>query len=55
MTDKTSQATMPAELVAMVDCGYAIWATDGVDEVMRARFDSERIPNPRPLLIVPRR
>ena len=28
----------------MVDCGYAIWATDGVDEAMRARFDSERIP-----------
>ena len=44
MTDKSSQATMPAELAAMVDCGYAIWATDGVDEAMRARFDSERIP-----------
>ena len=44
MTDKTSQAAMPAELAAMVECGYAIWATDSVDEVMRARFDSERIP-----------
>ena len=44
MTDKTSQATMPAELAAMVECGYAIWATDSVDDSMRARFDSERIP-----------
>jgi hypothetical protein len=35
---------MPAELTAIVECGYAIWATDGVDETMRARFDSERIP-----------
>ena len=43
MTDKTP-ASMPAELTAIVECGYAIWATDGVDEAMRARFDSERIP-----------
>jgi len=43
MTDKT-QASMPAELSAIVDCGYAIWATDSVDETMRARFDAERIP-----------
>ena len=43
MTDK-AQAPMPAELAAIVDCGYAIWATDAVDEAMRARFDSERIP-----------
>jgi hypothetical protein len=43
MTDK-AHVPMPAELAAIVDCGYAIWATDGVDEAMRARFDSERIP-----------
>jgi len=43
MTDKTP-VSMPAELTAIVECGYAIWATDGVDETMRARFDSERIP-----------
>ncbi len=28
----------------MVECGYAIWATDSVDDAMRARFDNERIP-----------
>lgn len=43
MANKT-QASMPAELAAIVDCGYAIWASDGVDEAMRARFDGERIP-----------
>lgn len=43
MTDK-APASMPAELTAIVECGYAIWATDTVDEAMRARFDGERIP-----------
>jgi hypothetical protein len=40
MTDKT----MPAEVAAIVDCGYAIWASDSVDPEVRARFDGERIP-----------
>lgn len=35
---------MPAELATLVECGYAIWATDDVDEALRARFDSRRIP-----------
>jgi hypothetical protein len=35
---------MPAELEAIVECGFAIWATDSVDPDMRARFDSKRIP-----------
>jgi len=44
MTDKPSKAEMPAELKALVECGYAIWATDSVDDALRARFDSLRIP-----------
>lgn len=44
MTDKLLKAAMPAELATMVECGYAIWATDDVDDTMRARFDSRRIP-----------
>lgn len=44
MSDKTSQAVMPPELAAIVQCGYAIWATDDVDDALRARFDSRRIP-----------
>ena len=35
---------MPAELCAIVECGYAIWANDTVDKALRARFDSFRIP-----------
>jgi hypothetical protein len=35
---------MPPALQAIVDCGYAIWATDSVDPQMRARFDNKRIP-----------
>jgi len=44
MTNKTKQAAMPARLTAIADCGYAIWATDDVDDALRARFDSIRIP-----------
>ena len=44
MSDKAAQAAMPAELAAILECGYAIWATDDVDDAMRARFDSDRIP-----------
>lgn len=44
MTDRELQIPMPAELAAIVDCCYAIWATDSVDPEMRARFDGERIP-----------
>jgi hypothetical protein len=35
---------IPAELEAIIERGYAIWATDAVDPALRARFDSHRIP-----------
>jgi len=35
---------MPAQLAAIVECGYAIWAADDVAPEIRARFDSEHIP-----------
>ena len=44
MTDKVPQPAMPARLAELLECGYAIWATDTVDEALRSRFDSERIP-----------
>ena len=34
----------PAEVTAIIDCGYAIWASDDIDGAFCARFDSERIP-----------
>lgn len=44
MTDRESKDTMPAEVAAMADGGYAIWANDDVDAKLRARFHDERIP-----------
>lgn len=35
---------MPAELEAIVKCGFAIWSDDSVDAETRKRFDSRRIP-----------
>jgi len=40
MTDKE----MPAEVTALVECGYAIWASDDIDDVLCSRFNSHRIP-----------
>jgi len=37
-------AAMPADVAAIVDCGFAAWASDDVDPALRARFDAERIP-----------
>jgi hypothetical protein len=44
MSDKASIAQMPAELAAIVECGYATWANDDVEKALRARFDDQRIP-----------
>lgn len=44
MTNNETQATMPAHVTAIVDCGYAIWASDELDDALRARFDSQCIP-----------
>ncbi|MGI9260998.1 MAG: hypothetical protein ACR2QR_03125 [Woeseiaceae bacterium] len=44
MSDKSSQHEMPAAVQAITDCGYATWATDDVDDALRARFDMQRIP-----------
>ena len=42
MTEKNGP--MPAELEAIVRCGFAIWSDDSVDAETRQRFDSRRIP-----------
>lgn len=44
MSDSKNDPGMPAEVAAIVECGFATWAADTVDETLRARFDSERIP-----------
>ena len=35
---------MPPEVAAIAECGFAIWAKDDVDDKLRARFDTDRIP-----------
>lgn len=43
MTQTKTGPAMPAHVVAIADCGYAIWAGDDVDPKLRARFDGKRI------------
>ena len=44
MKSKKAEATLPAAVAAIVECGYAIWASEDVDKALRARFDGDRIP-----------
>ena len=44
MTDQESKSNMPANVAAIVASGFATWAGDDVDMVLRDRFDAERIP-----------
>ena len=43
MTD-TGARNMPPEVAEIAECGLATWARDDVDEKLRARFDTDRIP-----------
>ena len=44
MSDKRTTTDAPDEVAAIIDCGYATWANDDVDEALRARFSDQRIP-----------
>ena len=44
MTDQKISPIMPSHVADMVACGFAVWATDKVDENLRAKFDPARIP-----------
>ena len=44
MSDVARVPKLPVEVAAIIECGYATWAGDTVDENLRARFDAERIP-----------
>ena len=43
MTDSDPR-NMPPEVAEIAECGFATWASDTVDDKLRARFDAERIP-----------
>jgi hypothetical protein len=44
VNDKTAESTMPPEVEAIKDNGFAIWAGDEVAEAFRSRFDPHKIP-----------
>jgi len=44
MSEKARQPAMPDRLIELLECGFAIWDSDTVDETLRDRFDGERIP-----------
>ena len=41
-TDKAD--TLPADVAAIVESGFAIWRGDGVDPALRRKFADDRIP-----------
>ena len=38
------KTNMPEHVAAIKDCGFATWATDDVDPVLRRMFDEHQIP-----------
>jgi len=44
MTQLKKRPVMPAHVADIVASGFAAWATDDVDQDLRARFDPARIP-----------
>ena len=43
MSEQQRGAEPPTEVAAIVDCGFAAWAGSDVDDVVRARFSSDRM------------
>ena len=39
-----NDVTLPPAVAAIRDCGYAIWADDGLSAAFRSQFDDKRIP-----------
>ncbi len=44
MADRSSEPTMPPEVAAIRDRGYACWASDDVARAIRSQFAADRIP-----------
>ena len=44
VNDKTTAAHFPEKVAAIAECGFATWASDDVDDALRARFAADRIP-----------
>lgn len=44
MNDNKPSPAAPAQVAAIMDCGFATWASDDVDETLKSRFAVDRIP-----------
>ena len=44
MSDRKTEISPPESVAAIVDCGFATWADQGLDAALRDRFDEHRIP-----------
>jgi len=44
VSKQKTEPDAPADVVAIIERGYASWASEDIDDALRARFDSERIP-----------
>jgi len=44
LSSSKTDSSAPPEVVAIIECGYATWASDEIDDALRDRFDKERIP-----------
>ncbi len=44
LSESKTTPDAPAEVTAIIDCGYATWASGDVDAALRARFAGDRIP-----------
>lgn len=44
MTDSKRKPDMPKGVAAIVEAGFATWAKDDVNQTLRQKFDTDRIP-----------
>jgi len=44
MTDQKPNSNMPPNVAAIAASGFATWANDDIDTILRDRFDAKRIP-----------
>ena len=44
MSKQQDDPKVPADVAAIIEAGYATWASDDIDPALRARFPGDRIP-----------
>jgi len=44
VAERQDGSNIPAAVAAIVDCGFAVWSSADVDDDLRSKFASDRIP-----------